>query len=118
MQELVRIDSVGPQRQRRPPRTFPEFGGASLWPLNQLETVTGWIDRDAYDEASVSEWTRIARQCATGGLDGSDCRRHILHVEDHMGDGILHVVRIAMLDHDRFAFVGFCCVDSGAEVHK
>jgi len=40
-----------------------------LWPLNQLNAVTGRIDREAEDGAAISERAWIAGHRSTGGLD-------------------------------------------------
>src|SRR5262249_583304 len=65
-----------------------KWGGGNLKrpkcsrPLNQLNAVARRINRDADDNAGVSERTRIAGHRASGGLDRGDGRRHVLHVED------------------------------------
>src|ERR1700691_1796420 len=89
-----------------------------LWPLNQLNAVTGRIDREAEDGAAISARARIAGHRSTGGLDRGDGRRHVLHGKNHVGYGVLHVVRVAMKeDHER-VLVSLGGFDCGAKVHE
>src|SRR5690348_18392551 len=96
---------------------FAEYKSC-LWPLNQFNAVASRIDRDSNEDASVSEWTRVAGHRAAGGFDGGDCRRHVLHVEDYVRDRVLYVVGIAMHDHDRLALIGLRALDRRTEVDK
>src|SRR4029079_5826615 len=91
---------------------------SASWPLNQFQAVAGRIDRDAYNDTFVSVKTRIAGHRAAGGLNGGGGRRHVLHVEDHVGDRVLYVVRIAVHDHDPLALVGLCALDRRTEIHE
>jgi len=95
-----------------------ENRSADLGSLNQLKAVTDGIDRDADHDAGVSKRSRIACHRAASRLDGRDCRRHVLHVQNHVRDRVLQVVGIAVRDHDRLALVRFCGVCGRAEVHE
>jgi hypothetical protein len=88
------------------------------WPLDQFHAVAGWIDSDPDDDTCVPEWTRIAGHRATGGLDRIHCRRHVFHIQDHVRDRVLYVVRVAMHDYNRLAFVRLRRVNRRAEVYE
>src|SRR6516164_3085958 len=67
-----------------------------LRPLNQLQPIAGRINRDADDNAAVSEWSRLTGHRSSCGFDCRYRRGHVLHVENDVRDRILQVVGVAM----------------------
>jgi len=60
---------------------------SSVRPLNQLDSISGRVDRHADDE--ISERALIAAHRTAGGFDSSDGRVHVPHVQNDVRDRIL-----------------------------